>query len=393
MSIYVPLYRPTRAQESHLHRQQILKRRRQDEESDDEHEVDPTSATGPSHPARSSTSTPRPSAQLATSKTDPYHVAGHSRHSPLPRPPFPHGPVKLPSTHTSAEAERTSPAPPGLPPPSPLKRHHIDNLTALLHSRLLQQDWPRARRAWELLLRTELGGQGPDLRAHGRWGIGAEVLLRGRPGEPVSARGAPAAREYLERLVLQYPCTRRRRRGIDAATFYPALFGLWVWEVQSRCKRRRVPRESGEDGGGEEREEEGKEKEEEEGEEDEGGGDPSGAEERRRQARRELRGATAIAERLDEVLARPPHDSSVSLVELRGMIGLWIADLHDAVAAGGGADGDARTEDGVVFDAERRRETAGRARERGVELLHKARGMGATLPAAVSRLLHRDDGD
>jgi len=292
------------------------------------------------------------------SVTDPYYVAGLSREEALPRYPFPHAPAtSLITGKVSAEEALASVKPPlytariyAGDQTASLKRRHLDNLTAILHQCMLKGDWQRASRIWGLLLRTEIAGRGIDVRQHGRWGIGAEILMHrggsqqqskpsGRHGTPGSdADGTPGtprqeicladegfklARDYYERLVLQYPYTPSTRHTLNATVFYPALFNVWVYEVQARYKglgneasarRSSSPSRSDDSEAGSTR------------------SNAVDAPEARLLAERELEDAIAIAQRMDELLLNPPYDSSTALLHLRGMIALWLSDLHEAQA-------------------------------------------------------------
>ena len=213
---------------------------------------------------------------------------------------------------------------------------------------MLRGDWQRASRAWGLLMRTEIAGRGIDVRQHGRWGIGAEILIQRERNGPVPravfhhgdddaqsvrsdaapspAQAEPAwcdegfklAREYYERLILQYPHTPRTRDALNATTFYPALFSTWVYGVQARYKSlrkqalERRPSTS-----------------------DSNVSDDTNEHNNHKSqtdvkpiTRAELEDAIPIVQRMDELLLSPPYDTSLPLLHLRGMVGLWLADLY-----------------------------------------------------------------
>ena len=233
-----------------------------------------------------------------------------------------------------------------------LKRRHAAALTAVLHRCLRRRDWVRAGRAFGLLLRTEMGGAGVELRRHGLWGMGAEILLRapgqqaeaeaeaararrlsaedgtargedpaeGARGEDARAGAAPPfftpegmarARRYYERLVLQYPFRARAPAGglPSAVHFYRALFGLWIACVDDGRQRGRPAT-----------------------------GDASPADaaahednaEADEAARAVYRRAGEIARRMDDVLAAFPHADDPELWQLRGHVARWMADLAAA---------------------------------------------------------------
>jgi hypothetical protein len=271
------------------------------------------------------------------------------------------------------------------PRPESLRRRHLDNLTAILHRCMLKQDWNRAARAWGLILRTEIQGYGPDIRKHGRWLIGAEILMRrdqargeereDQPDRPrtrtrdskilrdpddavsIPDEGFQLARQYYERLTLQYPHRQRTPHSVvSAKVIYPALFNIWVYEVQERSKRaRRHPPASIEL----------------DPDDDKSPSNPTTIH------ARELADASSIAHRMDDLLLSPPYDTDPELLQLRAMIHLWCAGLHQILAEtpdtrGGGpaSDEDDGTpdhghdvegvRDGHVKEARRERQRAAR---------------------------------
>ncbi|EKV09698.1 hypothetical protein PDIG_29350 [Penicillium digitatum PHI26] len=182
-----------------------------------------------------------------------------------------------------------------------------------------------------------------DVRNEARWGIGAEILLRrdeqetsASPGTtkvpnamestPINftAKGFAAAKEYYERLILNHPFTKSSPQSISSLHFYPAMFGLWVYNTQEESKATRKnlalrqeeePDEFSEDDNSE----------------------SEFAHRRKSQSKvdaavtairaLELEQAQQIAVRMDQLLASPPYSDSPELLELRGMICLWIGDL------------------------------------------------------------------
>ena len=350
MPIFAPAYRPTKHQQTFLARQQKLesrKRNRGDDSSDDEQALTHVS------PEPDPTPVPAATSFHPVNKTDPYHIARHPREEPPPFSPFPHaavkesGTAKLPIDQELAELNPPLYVPPSTPEDksTSLRRRHLDNLTTILHRCMLKGDWQRASRTWALLIRTEIAGRGIDVRRNGRWGIGAEMLMRrgaqrnqddnfGSPenedcGEAAnveqpqfSDEGYKLAREYYERLILQYPHAPYSQRSLDAATIYPALFNIWIYEVQDRSKRARWMLDSSVSTS-----------------DDFGGNSPSGnafiAEQNSRLERirsKELEQALPIAQRMDELLISPPYDTSPVLLQLRGMVAVWISDLHNELA-------------------------------------------------------------
>ncbi|GAB7362973.1 hypothetical protein MBLNU230_g3268t1 [Neophaeotheca triangularis] len=401
----MPIFQPTyRIPSSTLSaRSNSLKRKRASIDDEEDENGGPSTRT-----------TPEPTTKThPVHKTDPYHIAGSSREELLPPAPFPHAPSSQSSSsrppNPTLEAELSSLRPPKTTtsddcPQTSAKRRHIDNITTILHLALLRNDWPRAARAWSLLLRSELNGRGPDIRAHGRWAIGGEILMRTTPnhhhdhhhqssnppdepnndGNPATSKpatpdpsvfttpGLALARAYYDRLALQNPYTAQASRGIlDARAIYPALFTVWIYEIQQRWKGPLAPKS-----------------------------EAGGLSEVREMRRGELTEATALVERMDELLLSPPFDSSGELLRLRGMVGLWVGDLHESVAGetadgdGGddddGGDGEARRlspgpEERLL--SERGRKAAERERKKALELFRKVKAGGGELPLEAMRLL------
>jgi hypothetical protein len=109
-----------------------------------------------------------------------------------------------------------------------------------------------------------------------------------------------------------------------AKVFYPALFNIWVYEVQARYKhlqaessnaRRSSSYSIASDN-----------------DDSEFGGSQQQALLSRDLLAREIADATPIADRLDELLLSPPYDISEPLLKIRGMIGLWLSDLYKSLA-------------------------------------------------------------
>jgi len=218
-----------------------------------------------------------------------------------------------------------------------LKKTHLNVLSTVMHRCLLDHDYARAGRAWGMLLRTQVtGGHPVDPRNHDRWGIGAEILLRGRPSNVsnddarqlpdeealsesmFSEEGFELAREYYERLIIQYPYRKLNPHGVDERTFYPAMFSLWIFEVCEKSKRarrranehvrRRRSRSMSINSVPGDRPDQSRTRE-----------DAIQVE--------ELARAMEIAERLDQLVASPPFDKHASLLDLRGQVSMWTSVL------------------------------------------------------------------
>lgn len=142
------------------------------------------------------------------------------------------------------------------------RQHHAVALTTVLHRCLLQGDYLRAGRTWGILLRMRVATGSLNLRNHDHWGLGAEILyhqhsqlnsnIARQEGVPLvdgndtnkdsplkpfycfNPEGFKEAREYFERLILQYPYQKHYNYLINALDFYPAMFGLWIYSVQQQ---------------------------------------------------------------------------------------------------------------------------------------------------------------
>ncbi|PYI08150.1 hypothetical protein BO78DRAFT_459927 [Aspergillus sclerotiicarbonarius CBS 121057] len=305
-----------------------------DDWGDDDNDVD-----GDITDAASEAAPPGPSLTLSPDEAHQYRIAGLSFDQELPGGNFPHAPL-------------TSLSSPIYPPQSAahqgnLRLQHLAVLSSILHRCLLQKDFIRAGRAWGLILREEVGGTPVDVRTEERWGIGAEILLRrgrqlsdmasdnaqeddaGQSAAPSSRllftrEGFENAQQYYERLIIQHPYRKAAPDAISPLHFYPAMFGLWIYVTQeeSNVSRQRIwdthgaiPDDNSED-------------------EDTAAEPQDHASSRQKTnamiasvRKSELNQAQKIAARMDEILGSPPYSDSPELLELRGMVSLWIADL------------------------------------------------------------------
>jgi len=296
-------------------------------------------------------------ASLTANQLEQYRAAGLEPGDDIPKHPFPHRSTSPPGNALLDVTTELRELYPPLVHPDPaagasfsstsngaegLRERHLGILTTLMHRMLMKGDYQRAGRAWGLLLRSGYSSRAAkrrngrntmDVRTSSRWGIGAEVLLGGGTDRtpvtvdetdypsvpPFSDEGFKKARQYYERLVIQYP-EHHRRKDASASSFYAAMFSLWIYEVNAKSKQARSKLEKGKEPS------------------DTSPGlyssnsnkAPASSHQRRTEAIRqaELQGAREIAERLDEVLLSPPFDKNAELLQLRGMISLWIADLQ-----------------------------------------------------------------
>jgi hypothetical protein len=238
--------------------------------------------------------------------------------------------------------------------PITLRKTHLNLLSTLLHRCLLEGDYQRAGRAWGMILRTQVAGGHPvDPRNHGRWGIGAEILLHRHPGAEPSSQpgfverqqgdstgvhadmfseaGFELAREYYERFIVQYPSRRQAPHAVDERTFYPAMFSLWILEVCEKSKRAR----------GRQQKEPQRSRSRSMSVDSLPEGDPSEARAREEAIQgEELTRAMEIADRLDQLVVSPPFDKQASLLQLRGNLALWISDLVMGIPASDAQDDD-----------------------------------------------------
>lgn len=294
-----------------------------------------------------------------------YRTAGQAFDQELPSGHFPHTPFhgkadRLAESDTRARihADLAALKPPlyvprdvGLPSNLGLRQRHVAVLTSVMHRSLLEGDYVRAGRAWGMLLRAEMNGRHMDLRTHGRWGIGAEILLRRDAqlaqrrmtqedddhddGDPYSREetadffsedGLDKARDYYERLILQYPYRKQNPNAVNALDFYPAMFGLWIYFVQDRHKTA-LSRIHHSIGNGD------RERTNEDLHTNTPPSSPASERSERGHARTEdvrrstLQQAEEIAIRLEELLLSPPYSDDPTLWSLRGMVALWVGDL------------------------------------------------------------------
>ena len=254
-------------------------------------------------------------------------------------PDFPHRPVPT---------QRTFPRPPrAITQPRSFKNQHHLALTDIFHGYLREGDFKRAERAFALLLRFEHRGDTLDLRKDNNWRLAVEILLRRggeRQGErtedaramgidkledrptqedkPFSPRGFADSKELYDRLILQYPYQRSNPKAVSALTFYPALFTLCIYQIQSQYHAARSgspgidldqpaspvsPRSHSPSSEDVEALESGS------------FGPADGA----------IKDADELRGRLAEVLLMPPYDNSAQLLDLHAMVCTWIADLRE----------------------------------------------------------------
>ena len=350
----------------------LLRKRKSDQLDDGEVEQDDE---GPPEPiVRSTEYNVSAITSLSAERAREYQTAGFDPEDAVPLYPFPHKPVrKRTQKLQDVDQELTELNPPvdhhGLTQardevsvPSP-GAAHLSALTAILHQALLKGDYQRAGRAWRILLCSgsesdDLRRTMMDLRPRGRWAIGGEILLRkGYQGtqrpyrektdeplpqdssvQPPSSVNLRAAREYYDRLAVQYPF--RVNRVEKPTDFHLAMLSLWIYEASeyAKAERQKIEQDRDDDmaNGSATRASD-------DIPESDSSSIPSNSSiygsprsqrierayrQRLDEVRRgELRSALEIAARLDDIRISPPFDKSPDLLHLRAMISLWAADL------------------------------------------------------------------
>ncbi|CAD6439133.1 794ef326-0840-4ea0-909a-0ca761740bc2-CDS [Sclerotinia trifoliorum] len=274
---------------------------------------------------------------------------------------------------------------------SNLRIQHLSVLVAIMMRNLEEGDMERAGRAWALLLRMQIAGQGVEIRKTGYWGIGAELLMRGAvnqqrkewweadaeeasgdeanidsDGEPKedgkkqrageegeekrygTAEGLLKVKDYYERLILQYPYKRQFHGSVNALDFWPAMLGCEIYGIQFEHKAglRKIAKQAEKDEEGDIRDSDISAEEEDIDDEEEGDpGDKAFAAHQRRQDRLHKRrkekrweerdevrrtalvATELVAQRMNELMTTPPYSDSPVLIRLRGMVALYIGDL------------------------------------------------------------------
>lgn len=209
------------------------------------------------------------------------------------------------------------------------RQRHLAVLTAIMHRSLLQHDYARVGRAWALLLRSEVNGHSVDLRDGDKWGLGAEIILR-RHGEisqasdhirsPVEnglnalnvpetclySDGFDKARQYYDRLTLQYPYHKSFPDATGPLNFHFAIFSLWIYistrqEALEVDLHRNTPAYS-----------------------PDGQLEPDRMDDSQQKASHR---ASEISQQLGELVSSPPYSDSEMFRKLKAMVDRWTADL------------------------------------------------------------------
>lgn len=229
-----------------------------------------------------------------------------------------------------------------------LRLHHLSVVTTILHRCLMEGEYLRAGRALGLILRDNFGGHPVDVRNSGRWATGAEILLQtgsnaSKPADTsnrnpeidgdrvwFTREGFQRAKEYYERLIIQYQYRKAAPNALSPLHFYPAMFGLWISVSQEESRLAREAGDLAHSPGAsvadsndytdpDTKMEEYMERDEE----------PSDDKKATIDARvKELEDAHQIARQMDDLLVSPPFSDSHELLRLRGMVSQWIGDLY-----------------------------------------------------------------
>lgn len=282
-----------------------------------------------------------------------YAVAGQSVNNGLPPYPFPHAEYGNRHGNSRFEYELRQQLKAGQAFPTTndshavrqsLHQQHLAVMTTILHRSIMEQDFVRAGRAHGMILRDETGGKPIDIRAQGRWGVGAEILIRqdaqreyrGRersspfPSEPNSSpdrsrtwftrKGFEDAKRYYERLIVQYPFFKTSPGAVSALDFYPAMFGLWIYVVHNEANLNSLQPKSGWDYS------EGDEKLR-----DRRVSPDTDQPSTYRPTLEELMHAKEIADRMDSLMTNLPYRENADLLDLRSTVRLWVRGLEEAL--------------------------------------------------------------
>ena len=238
--------------------------------------------------------------------------------------------------------------------PVGMRQQHLIALTAVLHKCVLEGDFVRAGRAWGMLLRAEHNGHSLDLRTNDRWGLGAEIILRREaqlvhnkdqsektfiPRDLFSPQAFEQAKDYYERLVLQYPYRKAFPNTTGPQDFYFAMFTLWIYSVEKQHPLALAEIQEGAANG---------ERTNARAVDQDDCESVSDRERRQRRQRKAvhkdtLQRANKIAARLGELLMSPPYSDNIRYSQLQGMLNIWIKDLSEAHGASDIDDDDGNT--------------------------------------------------
>ncbi|KAL1892194.1 hypothetical protein Sste5346_007150 [Sporothrix stenoceras] len=230
----------------------------------------------------------------------------------------------------------------------------------------------RAKRAFGLIVRTEIKGKGVDLRRNYLWAMGAELLMREGEDErnekntPAGSRrwglaaNMPRVRAFYEDLIQQHPYNRLFPRSVNALTFWPAMAGTELYNIyaeaqlatehldaKAREKQKKKDKKAhagSDDGSYESEHDSGPDSDEghfSDNSNDSNDSNDSNGSNRRRRCQRDhpdrlarednrlssLEQLRDLTRRMDAVMAGPPYATSPEMLRLRGMVALYMGDL------------------------------------------------------------------
>jgi hypothetical protein len=261
-----------------------------------------------------------PPAFIPRSTKEQYALAGLPLGTPLPPPPFPVAPANPKSENILKQARREiAKYQPNLynaidplakdGGPESKVNSHLGVLMTIIHKSILSGDIKRADKAFSLLIRATSAGP-KILRRRDVVGLGAHILLL-RRGEDDSAdlqegefedKAFDNVQRYFERLTIQYP-VKSSLAAASQLSFQAAAFGFAIYAAVQRTKvsKRRL------------------------------GEDMMDVDDQTDELDRiqevEYDAAHKIATQIDELLVSPPFDKDPEMLNLRGMVARWVADL------------------------------------------------------------------
>ena len=316
-------------------------------------------------------------ASLPTHIAHQYRIAGQPFTQDLPGAGFPHRAQDHPEgllTTARLATELANVKPPVLETAQQnqqlsraniiLKQTHLATLYTLMHKCLLRSDCMRAARAMGMLLRTEISGEQIDIRSQNIWGIGAEILLQSKGqsmrmseghGEdqnerliepntvPLTREGFDQAKDYFERLILEFPYQKWRTDRLSALHIYPVMFSQWIAFIVDQ-QTRAMANLRGDNNPSPTLDDDSDASSE---------GLASNREELESIRKATLEKAREIANRMDEVMQSFPYSDDATMWQLRGDLHLWLADLSIASQSRRRRDGELSDSDDSTFSRSR----------------------------------------
>ncbi|KAI2622234.1 hypothetical protein GGS26DRAFT_252260 [Hypomontagnella submonticulosa] len=385
------------------------RKRKTDEEQDNEDivvtesEWDTPSSHLPSDSINPLSHSPDTLRQLAVAGLEPTDEVPSKAHPLFPHKPLPSEGKRRKGRGTENADEKSLISEETTPKPYSERLKHLSTMTAILHRCLADGDITRAKRAFSLLVQTK----DIDIRLGGLWAVGSKILMRDGEAEQQQSRqrqqraqtgeedigsdeedqshngnandeqregevrrwGLAANIEkvtlYFEALTQQYPHDPYRPQLTSALDFWPALFGIEIYNLDAEHRRalRQLQVEEEERNEESELPFEDEDMDLEREMEEDPDVDPHDAFDARRRRREEARQAIAraardelrsemlgaaerIAQKMDRVMENAPYSSHRELLRLRGHLALYVGDLclasrltdEDGVVEGQGED-------------------------------------------------------